>query len=318
MIFVAPRTAGLLTLALLTLALTASAASAQRQFDPPFELPQGVQVEEDIVFSRPAGHELRLDLFVPEEEGPGLRPAIVFILGSAWRGGDKSAFWRQAAHMASLGFVAICIEHRGSADAVYPAAVDDAKTAVRWLRAHADDYRIDPERVGAAGGSSGGHLASYLGVTPERHTMTPTTEYAEFSAKVSAVAAFQSLMDFHPRQEGPPAEDLTTGRDSRAPAELFMGVSYEENPELWKEASPITHVSASSAAFLLLHGTDDRTVSYAQSTEFQEALQEVGIHAELFTAEGADHDFFNRPPWYQPTLERMAAFFLETLGEGGR
>ena len=299
-----PRTSGLLPLALLCLTLPTSGAAAQRQFDPPFELPASVQMEEDIVFSRPAGHELRLDLFVPREEGPGLRPAIVFILGSGFRGGDKSQFWRQAAHMAGLGFVAICIEHRGSADAVYPAAVDDAKTAVRWLRAHADDYRIDLERIGAAGGSSGGHLASYLGVTPERPSMITTTEYTEFSARVSAVAAFN------------PLEDLVANGSSVP--RIFLGVSYEENPELWREASPITHVSANSAAFLLLHGTDDRAVSYEQSTEFLGALQKVGIQAELFTAEGAGHGFFNLPPWYQPTLEKMAEFFVETLGTGGR
>ena len=134
--------------------VTAIGAAPQRQFDPPFKLPVGVRLEQDIVFSKPAGHALRVDLFAPEEE-EGLRPAIVFILGSAWRGGDKSHFWRQAAHMAGLGFVSICIEHRGSADAKYPAAVDDAKTAVRWLRAHAAQYRVDPERIGAAGGSSG-------------------------------------------------------------------------------------------------------------------------------------------------------------------
>jgi acetyl esterase/lipase len=297
----------ILTFALLSLTLAASEAAAQRQSNPPFELPTSVRMEEDIVFSRPSGRELRLDLFTPEEEGSVLRPAIVFILGSAWNGEGKSRMWRQAAHMASLGFVTISIEHRGKADSPYPAAVDDAKTAVRWLRAHADDYRIDPERVGAAGGSSGGHLASFLGVTPHLRSMTPTTEYSEFSASVRAVVAFN------------PAEDFTAwprrGTDT-APG-VLLGVSYEENPELWEEASPITHVSASSAAFLLLHGTADRVVPYQQSTEFLDALREVGVRAELFTAEGAGHGFVHSPPWYQPALEQMADFFVETLGADG-
>ena len=286
------------------LALAPAVGASHRQFTPPFELPVGVALHEDIVFSRPAGHELRLDLFAPEA-GEGLRPAIVFILGSGWGGGDKSHFWRQAAHMASLGFVGICIEHRGSGDAIYPAAVDDAKTAVRWLRAHATQYRIDPDRIGAAGGSSGGHLASFLGVTREVRSLTPTSEYAEFSAAVSAVAAFNPAEDFEAAGETERGEGALTA---------FLGTSYADNPELWREASPINHVAADSAAFLVLQGTDDEVTPYAQSAAMVEALKKAGVRAELFTAEGAGHGFFNRPPWYEPTLERMTAFFVETLG----
>ena len=276
--------------------------ASQRWSNPPFELPGGVQLERDIVFSRPDGHELKLDLFAPEG-GEGLRPAIVFI-----GPGNKFRFGRHAAHMASLGFVGICIEWRVPAlGNVWPANVDDAKTAVRWLRAYAGEYRIDPKRIGAAGGSSGGHLVSMLGVTPELRSFSPASEYAELSAAVSAVAAFNST------------EDLTTGNFSSALTDalaVLLGVPYEANPELYKEASPISHVSQDSAAFLFLHGTADQLVPYSQSIEMVAALERAGVSAELFTAEGAGHAFFNGPPWYEPTLERMTEFFLRTLGDG--
>ena len=294
-------------LAVMLVSLVPAFGAPQRQFNPPFELPAGVTLQEDIIFSRPAGHELRLDLFAPEG-GDGPRPAIVFILGSGWRGGDKSHFWRHAAHMASLGFVGICIEHRGSADAAYPAAVDDAKAAVRWLRAHATEYRIDPDRIGAAGGSSGGHLAAFLGVTPEMRSLTPTSEYAEFSATVRAVAAFNPAMDLE-----------ATGATAQGTAALdaFLGTSYDDNPELWREASPISHVGTDSAAFLVLHGTNDQVVAYEQSVAMVDALKKAGVRAEMFTADGAGHGFFNAPPWYGQTLMMMTAFFLDTLAADG-
>lgn len=279
---------------------------AQRQFDPPFELPVGVTLERDVVYSRPGGRELKLDVFAPESQ-VGLAPAIVYVLGSGWNGGDKSHFWRQAAHMATLGFVGVCIEHRGSAEAHYPAAVDDAKTAVRWLRANATRYRVDPERIGAAGGSSGGHIASMLGVTRSMASMSEASEYAGFSADVRAVAAFNPALDL--RVVGTTAE-------GRPLPERFLGVPMDEDPARWAAASPITRVDRNSAAFLILHGTDDVATPYAQATAMVRTLEQAGVSVELLTADGVGHGFFNTPPWYQPTLERMAEFFVRVLGPG--
>jgi pectinesterase len=93
----------------------------------------------------------------------------------------------------------------------------------------------------------------------------------------------------------------------------FLGCTYTEKPELWAEATPLTHVDKNSAAFLFLHGTGDKTVPYQQSLDMMNKLKAAGVEAELFTAEGAAHGFFNRPPWFEPTLARMEKFFVRRL-----
>ena len=273
----------------LIFALLPFAALFAQQEQPPFRLPDGVRVEQNLVYSSPGGRDLHLDLFLPTE-GREPFPAVVYIHGGGWKGGNKNAFRRQAAHMATKGFAGACIEYRLSGEAKYPAALQDSKAAVGWMRANAAKYRIDPQRIGAAGGSAGGHLVALLGVTGD----------------VKAVAAFN------------PAVDLVSF-GKRAPAGAsnsvveFLGATYAQKPELWAEATPLTHVDKNSAVFLFLHGNADTTVPYQQSLDMLNKLKAAGVEAELFTAEGAAHGFFNRPPWFEPTLKRMEEFFLRHL-----
>jgi acetyl esterase/lipase len=273
----------------LIFALLPFVALCAQQEQPPFRLPDGVRVEQNLVYSSPGGRDLHLDLFLPKE-GRGPFPAVVYIHGGAWKGGNRNAFRRQAAHMATKGFAGACIEYRLSGEAKYPAALQDSKAAVGWVRANAAKYRIDPRRVGAAGGSAGGHLVALLGVLGD----------------VKAVAAFN------------PAVDLVSF-GKRAPSSagnsvaVFLGATYAQKPELWAEATPITHVDKNSAVFLFLHGNADTTVPYQQSLDMLKKLKAAGVEADLFTAEGAAHGFFNRPPWFEPTLKRMEGFFLRHL-----
>lgn len=262
--------------------------AAQRE-QPEFRLPESVRAEPNLVYASPGGRDLRLDLFLPKQ-GRGPMPVVVYIHGGGWKGGNKNAFRRQAAHMATKGFAGACIEYRLSGEAKYPAAFDDAKAAVEWVRANAAKYGFDVHRIGAAGGSAGGHLAALLGVR----------------GQVKAVAAFNPALDlvsFGKRAPNAAANSVAE----------FLGATYSEKPELWAEATPLTHVSRNSAAFLFLHGTADATVPYQQSVDMMNKLKAAGVEAELFTAEGAGHGFFNRPPWFDPTLTRMEAFFVRRL-----
>lgn len=281
-------------------------ATGQRTTDPPFRLPPGVEVKSDLVYAAPGGRELRLDLFLPKTR-EGQVPAVVYVHGGGWRGGNKEHFHRQAAHMASIGFAGACIEYRLSGEAKYPAAIQDVKAAVRWLRANAERYRIDPGKIGSAGGSAGGHLAALLGTTAGVSELEGDGGNAGFSSRVQAVAAFNPALDL----EHFVKEDSRRG--ATGSIRNFLGYSYAEKPQLWAQASPILHVSKDSAAFLFLHGTKDETTPYEKSVEMMKRLQASGVRAELFTAEGAGHGFFNRPPWFEPTLKRMEQFFLSTL-----
>ena len=273
----------------LIFALLPFIALCAQQEQPPFSLPDGVRVEQNLIYSSPGGRDLHLDLFLPKE-GRGLSPAVVYIHGGGWKGGNKNAFRRHAAHMATKGFAGACIEYRLSGEAKYPAALQDSKAGVAWVRANAAKYRIDPQRIGAAGGSAGGHLVALLGVLGD----------------VKAVAAFNPAVDLVSFGKSAP-----TGA-SNSVAE-FLGATYAQQPELWAEATPITHVDKNSAVFLFLHGNADTTVPYQQSVDMLKKLKAAGVEADLFTAEGAAHGFFNRPPWFEPTLKRMEEFFLRHL-----
>jgi acetyl esterase/lipase len=274
----------------LVFALLPLAALGAQQEQPPFRLPEGVLAEPNLVYASPGGRDLRLDLFLPRE-GRGPFPAVVYIHGGGWKGGNRNAFRRQAAHMAAKGFAGACIEYRLSGEAKYPAALQDSRAAVAWMRANAAKYRIDAKRIGAAGGSAGGHLAALLGVLGD----------------VKAVAAFNPAVDLVSiGKRGPSSAGSSVAE--------FLGATYAQKPELWAEASPLTHVDKNSAVFLFLHGNADTTVSYRQSVDMLNKLKAVGVEADLFTAEGAAHGFFNRPPWFEPTLKRMEEFFLRRLG----
>lgn len=199
----------------------------------------------------------------------------------------------------SDGYVAATVEYRLAPAARFPAQLDDALAAVKWLRTHASKYRVDSKRIAVAGGSAGGHLASLLGMNSWNGT-----DWSGVSAegRVQAVVAFNPVLDLRPPATPP------------SPAEPgLLGASFGENPSLWRDASPVSHVGKSAAPFLLLHGTGDELVPYAQSLTMQRLLQKAGVTAELFTADGAGHGFLNAAPWYEPTVARMQEFLDRIL-----
>jgi acetyl esterase/lipase len=286
--------------------LAPSVAQAQQKQDPPFELPDTVEMRKGLEYARYGTRAMNLDLFLPKQRPSKPMPAVVYIHGGGWRNGNPSAFHRQAAHMATLGFAGASIAYRLSGEATWPAAIHDAKSAVRWVRAHASEFGIDTQRIGAAGGSAGGHLAALLGTTAHLRGLEGDGGNAGQSSAVRAVAAFN------------PAVDLVSfGKTAAAGATgsvaAFLGKPYDAAPQLWELATPITHVNKHSAAFLFLHGDADSTVPIQQSKDMMAKLKTFGVRAEIFTAEGAAHGFFNRPPWYRSTLARMAGFFATAL-----
>lgn len=286
-----------------------NAAGELRQKLPPLQIPDTVTVENNLTYAQYGTREMKLDLYRPAS-GAGPYPGVVFIHGGAWTIGSKADFNHQAVYLATKGYVCVSIEYRLSKEAPYPAALYDSKAAVRWMRANAAKYKIDPNRIAAVGGSSGGQLVALLGTTADVRTMEGDGGNPHFSSRVQAVAAFNPLTDFVSMLAR--TQNLKGATMAILP---FLGGTSDQVPEIYMEASPVAHVSAASAPFLFLHGTADKTMPYEQSLEMMKALQSVGVRAELYSAKDADHGFFNFAPFYQPSIERVEQFLNSVFGK---
>lgn len=218
------------------------------------------------------------------------RPAIVFFFGGGWTNGRVEQFAEQAEHLARRGMVAARADYRvKSRQGVRPdACVEDAKSAVRWLRAHAKEQGVDPGRIVAAGGSAGGHIAACTAFTPG---LDAPGEDAAVSSKPNALVLFNPVLRF----KGVP--------------QLMERI--DGDAKLGEAISPNLHVGKDAPPALILFGSEDRLAPMGD--EYVAKAKAAGARAELFTAEGVGHGFFNRPSWKARTTARMDEF-LTSLG----
>lgn len=266
--------------------------------------PAGIELQRDVVYASPDGRDVHLDLFRPKEF-QGTLPAVVFIHGGGWMWGGKGDMWKEATEVAKQGFITASIEYRTAIKRIYPAAIDDAKAAVRWLRANEDELGIKRDRIGLVGSSAGGHIAALLGVTPHRKYIGELAGPEEPLAAVQSVVLISGVVDLVSLNQ----------RDPYSPA-AFLGVSLAQNPKLWAQASPINHIGPEAAAFLAIHGTKDELGSHKEMVDMAERLRSVGVRGEVFTIEGGQHDFWYHKEWQELGMQAMIKFLKDTLGKG--
>jgi acetyl esterase/lipase len=272
-----------------------------------------IRVERNVVYGMYSGLALLLDVYhPPQPNGYG----IVFISGSGWtaplgldagplkESGQEKIY---AEPLAEAGYTVFAINHRATPRFQYPAAVEDAQRAVRFARHHADRFGIDRDRIGAMGGSSGGHLVSLLGTLDGNGEPDHPDPLMRESAKVQCVVARAAPVDMQ-----------RTPSPNRA---LFLGmlVSRRTGPEsaevrTQREASPLSHVSAEDSPFLLIHGDADPTVDYRHSEVMKEGLEKVGVAVKLLRIPGGGHGAtfggVKDPPDY---IGEMIAWFDQRL-----
>lgn len=249
------------------------------------EVPKDIQVERDIVYATIDGHELKLDIAYPKVN-KGKIPAIIEIHGGGWVLGDKNP--NEAITFAKSGFVGISIQYRLSTVAKFPAAVHDCKTAVRWVRANAGKYGIDPDKIGVIGGSAGGHLVALMGTSGGDPYLEGNGPYPEYSSKVQAVVDNFGPIDLGSLKDTPsPMDpDPTIG-----PIAGFLGKPAQQAPELVKKASPITYLDPDDPPVLMIHGENDSLVPFAQSELLYDALTKAGVKSRLVRVKNAGHGF---------------------------
>ena len=208
-------------------------------------------------------------------------PAVIFIHGGGWRGGDK--YPSRVKMLASRGFFGVSINYRLSGIAQFPAAVEDSKCAVRWLRANAETYKVDPDRIGVWGGSAGGHLVMMVGCTDGTDGLEGNGGWDKFSSRVQAVCSYWGPSDFSSMPEN------MISRGSNSAEVQFLGGTIDEIPDTYVLASPISYITPDDPPLLLVHGELDPVVPLSQSDIIYEAYQQVGLETTLIKVTGAGH-----------------------------
>jgi len=247
-----------------------------------------IEVEKDTVYGTGGSETLRLDMARPTWKGTF--PAIVCIHGGAWRSGDKSSYDAEIRNLASLGFVAVSIQYRLAPKHIFPAQVEDAKCAVRFLRANAKKYNINPGSIGALGDSAGGHLALMLGLMNTEDGLEGDGGSNAFTSKIQAVVNYYGPTDFNQKEVWSEAQIAQAG--------YFFGTEAPDL-ELIKKASPAAYIDPKDPPILTVHGTADPIVPVTQATHLHQLLKVAGVQSQLDIVQGAGHG------WQSPDQDRI-------------
>ena len=303
--------------AVILIAVMLATSSAARAQTPPGQPPQAaaqtpansgekpqVSVQQDVPYGTIGGHTLLLDVYQPGESASGLRSAVILIHGGGWTNFDKGNMRSMGMFLARCDFVAFSVDYRlfRGTENLWPAQLDDVQRAVRWIRANAAKYHVDPDRIGAFGHSAGAQLAALLGMESTRDNSDPAL--AKYSSTVQAVVDVSGPVDF------------TTHRDSEGDAFLakFFGGDYAHNAQVWRDASPVLRVSRHASPFLIVHGTQDDEVPLSQSQELADKLTEAGVPVKFVKVE--DVHTFQTPEARKRLALETEAFFTQYLQPG--
>jgi len=239
------------------------------------------KVDRDVTYGTADGIDLKMDVYYPEF-ATGAVPSLLYVHGGAWVQGDKreGAGATEIPELRSRGYLVAAVNYRLAPDYKFPAQIEDVKCAVRFLRANAAVYGIDPNRIGAWGGSAGGHLVALLGTTDASSGFEGDGGYADESSRVQAVVDMFGPTDL---------KALSLGISSRFLSILFGNVS--RNSAIVKQASPITWISKDDPPFLILHGENDDVVPVSQSETLYDRLTAKGVTATLVIVKNAGHGF---------------------------
>lgn len=270
-------------------------------------VPAGVVALENLIYAKEGDRELHLDLFAPMKKSANGYPGVILIHGGGWRSGYRQMEWPMAQHLAANGYVTTTVEYRLSTEALYPVGVYDLKAAVRWMRANAAKYNIDPKKIAVYGCSAGGELAAFLGTTGDLKKFEGTLGNLKFSSRVQAVIDIDGVLDFTDPAES--AKDTIPQKPSAGKS--WFGASFKENPALWREASPISYVNENTAPMLFVNSSLPRY--HAGRDETIERMKRLNIYSEVHTIPDTPHPFWLFHPWFDEAFGCILKFLDKTL-----
>lgn len=266
---------------------------------------EDITVHENVVFGTGGGRELKMHVLVPNRQAEKPMPVYVWIHGGGWQGGNKEGGVRQVLPLVREGFVGATIEYRLTGEAAFPAQIEDCKCAIRYLRAHADRYHLDRDRIAVGGSSAGGHLVALLGTSGGVQELEGNGGWSDQSSSVQAVVDLYGPTDFR-------AFVTTKGyeghnRDGSPESKLLGGGEVLGNTAGIRRVNPITYVDKDDPPFLIIHGSRDPTVPLNQSQLLDNALRAAGVSTQLQVIEGARH---GGPEFAAPDVKRRQRDFL--------
>lgn len=278
----------------------------------PFTLPPGIKMEKDISYIPDGDEAQKLDLYLPETAAEKPLPLVVHIHGGGWVGGSK--FPCPVAMMVLKGYAVASVEYRFSQKAIFPAQIQDCQAAIRWLRAHSKQYNLDPEHVGVVGGSAGGHLSALVGTAGGKKAFTMIGGNEEQSDRVQAVCDIFGPADFstvvQQAADDKNVKNIFEFNTPKDPYSSLIGTKLDDKAKA-DAVSPVHYVSKDNPPFLILHGTHDTLVPFAQSEEFAAVLKEHGVAMWFQKLPGSGHGggAFGKPA----VIQLMQNFFDKYL-----
>ena len=267
-----------------------------------------IDVQRDVVYAVNGDRKMTADVFLPRGDSKGLRPAVLVVHGGGWLKGDKSKFHHLAAALARRGFVAVSVGYRLGGEAKFPAAVHDCNAATRWLRSSAERYRVDPKRIGAVGGSAGGHLVGLMAAAPHVAALQGNGGHAGVSSRLQAAVVLAGPMQL---TTGPVARKSREQPES-SNANKWFGKTLDQAPALYKLAAPFTHFSPKTPPMLFMRGQYDDPPANTQGRA-RLAGHNVSTRATVYFR--GRHGCWNQHPWFDVMADDIDAFLSRHLGD---
>lgn len=278
------------------------------------EVASDVSVTPNVEYGKGGGRALKLDIVQPKEQPKHPMAAIIYIHGGGWSGGTKEAGLPLCTYLAQRGYFCATIEYRLTGEAIWPAQIEDCKCAVRWMRAHAKEYNIDPNRIGVTGASAGGHLVALLGTSGDAKMLEGKGGWEQYSSRVNAVCDWFGPVDllwyYENAKDSVLLSDVFKDKAGQDVLSKLVGGPFWERPGLCRQASPLSYVSKDDPPFLIMQGDKDPIVPMVHSQMLDTALTKAGVNSKLIIMKGAGHGFPGTEPF-----NKVADFFNKTLGK---
>lgn len=265
---------------------------------------KNVQEIRNIVYQVFTDKSLSLDAFY--DSSKKYKPAIVLIHGGGWRSGNRFQHIPLAQKLAFMGYACFTVEYRLSTEALFPAAVHDLKTAIKWIKAHAGEFGLDTNKVAVGGFSAGGQLAALIGNTNNNPFFEPANNGISASSTVQAIIDLDGILAFIHPESG-------EGDDSQrtSAATFWFGYSKTENPDLWKKGSALTYAGENSPPTLFINSSVARM--HAGREDYCAILKKSGIYTEVKTFPEAPHSFVQFEPWFSPMVKTIDSFLKKVF-----